>query len=92
MAADIEVIDQGRMALTGYLGSTFIGAFVWYGWGLGRIEDPAWLGMARINLFAVAVSSLCSGGRPPPDQIPAAFTASADSASGSPGSQATWPL
>lgn len=51
---------MGRMALTGYLGSNAIGAFVWYGWGLGRIEDPAWLGMARMNLFAVAVfAGLC---------------------------------
>lgn len=51
---------MGRMALTGYLGSNAIGAFVWYGWGLGRIEDSAWLGMAKMNLFAVAVfATLC---------------------------------
>lgn len=51
---------MGRMALTGYLGSNAIGAFVWYGWGLARIEDPAWLVMARMNLFAVVVfAGLC---------------------------------
>lgn len=51
---------MGRMALTGYLASNAIGAFVWYGWGLGRINDPAWLGMTQMNLFAVAVfAGLC---------------------------------
>lgn len=46
---------MGRMALTGYLGSNAIGAFVWYGWGLGRINDPAWLTMGGMNLFGLAV-------------------------------------
>ena len=51
---------MGRMALTGYLASNAIGAFVWYGWGLGRISDQAWLTMAGLNLFAVAVfAGLC---------------------------------
>lgn len=51
---------MGRMALTGYLASNAIGAFVWYGWGLGRINDPAGLSMAGINLFATAVfAGLC---------------------------------
>jgi uncharacterized protein len=51
---------MGRMALTGYLASNAIGAFVWYGWGLNKISDPDWLTMAGINLFAVAVfAGLC---------------------------------
>lgn len=51
---------MGRMALTGYLASNAIGAFVWYGWGLDRIDDPAWLGMAQMNLFALVVfAGLC---------------------------------
>lgn len=51
---------MGRMALTGYLASNAIGAFVWYGWGLDRIDDPAWLSMAWMNLFAVALfAGLC---------------------------------
>jgi len=51
---------MGRMALTGYLASNGIGAFVWYAWGLGRIDDPAWLIMAKMNLFALAVfAGLC---------------------------------
>lgn len=51
---------MGRMALTGYLASNAIGAFVWYAWGLNRIGDPAWLTMAGMNLFAVAVfAGLC---------------------------------
>lgn len=51
---------MGRMALTGYLASNAIGAFVWYGWGLGRINDPDRLTMAGINLFAIAVfAGLC---------------------------------
>lgn len=51
---------MGRMALTGYLASNAIGAFVWYAWGLNRIGDPAWLVMARMNLFSIAVfAGLC---------------------------------
>jgi len=51
---------MGRMALTGYLASNAIGVFVWYGWGLGRINDPEWLTMAGMNLFALAVfAGLC---------------------------------
>jgi len=46
---------MGRLALTGYLGSNAIGAFVWYAWGLGRINDPAWLNLTTMNLFALAV-------------------------------------
>lgn len=51
---------MGRMALTGYLGSNAIGAFVWYGWGLGRINEPSWMTMAGMNLFAASVfAGLC---------------------------------
>ena len=51
---------MGRMALTGYLGSNLIGSFVWYGWGLGQIGDPAFLTGLNANLFAVAVfAGLC---------------------------------
>lgn len=51
---------MGRMALTGYLASNGIGAFVWYAWGLDRINDPAWLTMAKMNLFGLAVfAGLC---------------------------------
>ena len=51
---------MGRMALTGYLASNAIGAFVWYGWGLGKIGDAGWLSMAWMNLFAIAVfAGLC---------------------------------
>lgn len=51
---------MGRMALTGYLASNAIGAFVWYAWGLGRINDPAWLTVTKMNLFAIAVfAGLC---------------------------------
>jgi uncharacterized protein len=51
---------MGRLALTGYLASNGIGALVWYAWGLGRINDPAWLNMTVMNLFALAVfAGLC---------------------------------
>lgn len=51
---------MGRMALTGYLASNAVGAFVWYAWGLNRISDPAWMSMAGMNLFAIAVfAGLC---------------------------------
>ncbi|HEY0053120.1 MAG TPA: DUF418 domain-containing protein, partial [Caulobacteraceae bacterium] len=43
---------MGRMALTGYLVSNGVGAFVWYGWGLGLMG--AWNG-AAMNLFALVV-------------------------------------
>lgn len=43
---------MGRMALTGYLASNAIGAFVWYGWGLGQVGK--WNG-AAINLLACAI-------------------------------------
>lgn len=43
---------MGRMALTGYLASNAMGAFVWYGWGLGQLG--AW-NFAAINLLAFLV-------------------------------------
>jgi uncharacterized protein len=46
---------MGRMALTGYLASNAIGGFVWYAWGLNKIGDAAWLTMAGMNLFSIAV-------------------------------------
>lgn len=46
---------MGRMALTGYLASNAIGAFIWYAWGLGHINDTSWLTMGGMNLIAVAV-------------------------------------
>jgi len=46
---------MGRMALTGYLGSNLIGSFVWYGWGLGKLADPAFLTALNANLFAIGV-------------------------------------
>ena len=46
---------MGRAALTGYLASNAIGAFVWYGWGLGQLGK--W-NMAAINLLAIAVFAL----------------------------------
>lgn len=51
---------MGRMALTGYLASNAIGAFIWYAWGLGHLNDKAWLTMGGMNLIAVAVfAGLC---------------------------------
>lgn len=51
---------MGRMALTGYLASNALGSFVWYAWGLGRINDTAWLTTLVMNGLAVAVFvSLC---------------------------------
>lgn len=48
---------MGRMALTGYLASNAIGAFVWYGWGLAQLG--AW-NFAAINLLAFLVfAALC---------------------------------
>lgn len=47
----------GRMALTCYLGSNAIGAFVTYGWGLGLIGR---LNGAALNLLAIAIyAGLC---------------------------------
>ncbi|GAA0624774.1 DUF418 domain-containing protein [Brevundimonas kwangchunensis] len=46
---------MGRMALTGYLASNAIGSFVWYAWGLGRINDVAWLTTLVMNGLAIAV-------------------------------------
>ncbi len=40
----------GRMALTGYLASNAVGAFVWYGWGLGQLGS--W-NFAAINVLAI---------------------------------------
>ena len=51
----ILLAPMGRMALTGYLASNAIGGFVWYAWGLGRINDTTWLTMGRANLLAVSV-------------------------------------
>ena len=45
----------GRMALTGYLASNAIGAFVWYGWGLGQLGR--W-NFTAINLLAFAVFAI----------------------------------
>jgi len=48
---------MGRMALTGYLASNAVGAFVWYGWGLGQLG--AW-NFAAINLLAFfTFAALC---------------------------------
>ena len=48
------------MALTGYLASNAIGAFIWYAWSLGHLNDKAWLTMGGMNLIAVAVfAGLC---------------------------------
>jgi uncharacterized protein len=46
---------MGRMALTGYLASNAIGSFWWYGWGLGRLGDPAALNVVVLSLLPVAV-------------------------------------
>lgn len=43
---------MGRMALTGYLGSNAIGAFVFYGWGLGRVADWS---VGGLLLFGLAI-------------------------------------
>ncbi|RYG07887.1 MAG: DUF418 domain-containing protein, partial [Caulobacteraceae bacterium] len=52
---------MGRMALTGYLASNAIGSFVWYAWGLDRINDPAWLTPVVMNVFALIVfAGLCA--------------------------------
>jgi uncharacterized protein len=48
---------MGRMALTGYLASNAIGAFIWYGWGLGQLG--AW-NFAAMNLLALILfAALC---------------------------------
>jgi len=48
---------MGRMALTGYLVSNAVGAFLWYGWGLGQLG--AW-NFAAINCVAFLVfATLC---------------------------------
>jgi uncharacterized protein len=48
---------MGRMALTGYLLSNAIGAFVWYGWGLGQLG--AW-NFTAINVLAfLTFAGLC---------------------------------
>jgi uncharacterized protein len=45
------------MALTGYLASNAIGAFIWYGWGLGQLG--AW-NFTAINVLAfLTFAALC---------------------------------
>jgi uncharacterized protein len=47
----------GRMALTAYLLSNAVGAFVWYGWGLGQLG--AW-NFTAINILAfLTFAALC---------------------------------
>lgn len=47
---DRALAPMGRMALTGYLASNVILAFIWYGWGLGLMGQIGMAGMGAISL------------------------------------------
>ncbi|BBC73989.1 conserved hypothetical protein [Altererythrobacter sp. B11] len=49
---------MGRMALTGYLASNLIGAFVFYGWGLGSMSRWSITGLCLLGLTIFA--GLCA--------------------------------
>ena len=51
-AVERMLAPVGRMALTNYLASSAIGAFVYYGYGFGQLGK---LGMAQMNLLGVAI-------------------------------------
>ena len=50
----------GRMALTGYLGSNAIGAFVFYGWGLGLMTHFSAAGLFAFGLAIFLASCVAS--------------------------------